>query len=45
MSDAIINIKKRFEQEDISLAYPVQTLDFDVKGGVNLFDKPINVKN
>lgn len=45
MSDAIMNIKKRFEQENISVAYPVTTLDFGVKGGVNLFDKEIEIKN
>lgn len=44
MSDIIIKIKKRFEQENISIAYPVTTLDFGVKGGVNLFDKEINLK-
>ena len=44
MSEAIMRIKRRFEQENISIAYPVQTLDFGVKGGVNLFDKPINIK-
>lgn len=44
MSDAIMKVKKRFEQEDISIAYPVQTLDFGVKGGVNIFDKPIEIK-
>lgn len=45
MSDAIISIKKRFEKENISIAYPVTTLDFGVKGGVNLFDHDITVKN
>ncbi len=45
MSETIMRIKKRFEQEDISLAYSVMTLDFGVKGGVNLFDKPIEVKD
>lgn len=44
MSEAIMRIKRRFEQENISIAYPVQTLDFGVKGGVNLFDKPIDIK-
>lgn len=43
MSNIIIRIKKRFEQENISIAYPVTTLDFGVKGGVNLFDKNISV--
>ena len=42
-SDIIMRIKKRFEQENISLAYSVTTLDFGVKGGVNIFDKPINL--
>jgi small conductance mechanosensitive channel len=45
MSDSIMRIKKRFEQENICIAYPVTTLDFGVKGGVNLFDKNINVKS
>jgi len=45
MSEAIMRIKKRFEQENISIAYPVTTLDFGVKGGVNLFDKDINIKS
>ncbi len=44
MSDCIMRIKKRFEQENISMAYPVTTLDFGVKGGVNIFDKPLVVK-
>ncbi|WP_346238319.1 mechanosensitive ion channel family protein [Niabella insulamsoli] len=38
MSEIIMNIKKRFEHENISIAYPVTTLDFGVKGGVNIFD-------
>ncbi|MDC1162013.1 mechanosensitive ion channel family protein [Tenacibaculum sp.] len=45
MSDAIMRIKRRFEKENISIAYPVQTLDFGVKGGVNIFDKPFNINN
>lgn len=44
MNEIIIRIKKRFEQENISLAYAVTTLDFGVKGGVNIFDKPLKVK-
>ncbi len=44
MNDVIMRIKKRFEQENISIAYPVTTLDFGVKGGVNLFDKEIKVQ-
>ncbi|CAA0206528.1 mechanosensitive ion channel family protein [Tenacibaculum maritimum] len=44
MSEAIMRVKKRFEEEQISIAYPVQTLDFGVKGGVNIFDNPIELK-
>lgn len=44
MSETITRIKKRFEEENISIAYSVTTLDFGVKGGVNLFDSPINVQ-
>ncbi len=44
MSEAIMRIKKRFEEENISIAYPVQSLDFGVKGGVNIFDKPIDIE-
>ena len=44
MNETITRIKKRFETEDISLAYSVMTLDFGVKGGVNIFDKAIEVQ-
>ncbi len=43
-SDLIIRLKKRFEAEGISLAYSVLSLDFGVKGGVNLFDKKIEIQ-
>lgn len=43
MSELIIRIKKRFEREKISIAYSVTTLDFDVKGGTNIFDKAIKI--
>ncbi len=45
MNDIIVSIKKRFEKENISIAYPVTTLDFGVKGGVNIFDKGISIKS
>jgi small conductance mechanosensitive channel len=38
LSEGIIYIKKAFEANGISIPYPVQTLDFGVKGGVNLAD-------
>lgn len=39
---AIQALKLAFEKESISVAYNVMTLDFGVKGGVNLHDKPIS---
>ncbi|WP_052122303.1 mechanosensitive ion channel family protein [Chelonobacter oris] len=43
-SDIIIVLKKCFEQENISIAYNVTTLDFGVKGGMKLFDEPIKLQ-
>ena len=43
-SDLIMHIKQAFEEADIDIAYNVTTLDFGVKGGVNLFDKPVQVQ-
>ncbi|MFI3256407.1 MAG: mechanosensitive ion channel [Psittacicella sp.] len=42
-SELIMAIKRSFEEQSISIAYNVMTLDFGVKGGVNLFDKEINI--
>ncbi len=44
MNEIIMRIQRRFAKENISLAYNVTTLDFGGKGGVNLFDKPINIE-
>jgi len=44
MSEAITRIKKRFEKENIKIAYPVQALEFGVKGGVNIFDESLSIK-
>lgn len=43
-SETIKRLKAAFEKENISVAYNVMTLDFGVKGGVNLYDKPVEVK-
>ncbi len=37
MSEAIMRIKKRFKKEGITIAYPVQTLDFGKNNGVNIY--------
>jgi len=43
MSDAIVALKRRFAAEGFSIPYSVTTMDFGVKGGVNLFDKEVKV--
>lgn len=35
-SDAIIKIKKAFDQNDIMIPFPIRTLDFNIKGGEKL---------
>ncbi len=44
-SKSIMAIKEKFEEQNICIAYNVMTLDFGVKGGVNIFDKNINIHN
>ncbi|CAI8351823.1 MAG: Small-conductance mechanosensitive channel [Flavobacterium sp. SCGC AAA160-P02] len=45
LSEVITRIKKRFEDENISISYPVTTLDFGVKGGINIFDEAVKVQS
>ncbi len=45
LSEAITRIKKRFEDENISISYPVTTLDFGVKGGINIFDEAVKIQS
>ena len=35
-SEAIISIKKAYDQHDIMIPFPIRTLDFGIKGGVKL---------
>ena len=37
-SDAIIKIKEAFDKNNISIPFPITTLDFGIKGGVSLSD-------
>lgn len=41
LNDAIIRIKEIFEQNDISMPFPIRTLDFGMKGGKTLADMGI----
>ncbi len=43
-SSAIIAIKEAFDEADISIPFPIRTLDFDIKGGENLSDTLARVK-
>ncbi len=44
MNEIVMRVQKRFAKENISLAYNVTTLDFGVKGGVNLYDNPVTIQ-
>ncbi len=41
-SDAIMRIKKAYEENDIMIPYPIRTLDFGMKGGKTLNDMVAN---
>lgn len=42
-SQAIMIIKETFDENDLSIPFPIRTLDFDGKGGKNLSDIAVNV--
>lgn len=42
-SDAIMAIKKAFDQNDITIPYPIRTLDFGIKGGEKLSEMVLNI--
>ncbi|GAB2971772.1 mechanosensitive ion channel family protein [Mucilaginibacter puniceus] len=37
-SQAIMRIKKAYDENDITIPFPIRTLDFGIKGGVSLMD-------
>lgn len=41
-SEAIIAVKKAFDQNDITIPFPIRTLDFGIKGGATLSEMKIN---
>lgn len=45
LNDAIIQIKEVFEQNDISIPFPIRTLDFNIKGGKTLADMGIHLRD
>jgi small conductance mechanosensitive channel len=42
-SDTIMMIKKAFDQNDITIPFPIRTLDFGIKGGKTLSEMKLNL--
>jgi len=42
-SEAIIAIKKAYDKHDITIPFPIRTLDFGIKGGEKLAEMKLNV--
>ena len=42
-SDAIMRIKKAYDENDIMIPFPIRTLDFGIKGGTTLQEMPVHV--
>jgi small conductance mechanosensitive channel len=42
-SDTIMLIKKAFDQNDITIPFPIRTLDFGIKGGKTLSEMKLNL--
>lgn len=44
-SEAIIALKKAFDSNDISIPFPIRTLDFGIKGGETLSEMKMNISS
>lgn len=44
LSDTIIKIKKAFDENGITIPFPIRTLDFGIKGGKTLSQSTVTVK-
>lgn len=44
LHEAIIKIKEAFDQNNITLPYPIRTIDFAMKGGKTLSDMVFHLK-
>ena len=42
-SEAIIRIKKAYDANDITIPFPIRTLDFGIKGGQTLSEMQLNL--
>ena len=43
LSDGIKNIKATYDQNDITIPFPIRTLDFGIKGGKTLSEMNVNI--
>jgi len=43
INDVIIALKNAFDQNEISIPFPIRTLDFNIKGGEKLSDMNLQV--
>ena len=43
--EAIIRIKEVFDENNITIPFPIRTLDFGIKGGLSLGETLLSVKN
>ena len=44
-SEAIMRIKKAYDENNITIPFPIRTLDFGIKGGVALNEMSLNIKD
>lgn len=44
-SDAIMLIKQAYDDNDITIPFPIRTLDFGIKGGEKLSEMQVQVAN
>ncbi|MEO5910992.1 MAG: mechanosensitive ion channel family protein [Pelobium sp.] len=44
-SEAIISIKKAYDENEITIPFPIRTLDFGIKGGKTLTEMKVNLMN
>lgn len=44
-SEAIMKIKKAYDDNDIMIPFPIRTLDFGIKGGEKLSEMQVNIAN
>lgn len=45
INDVIIILKEAFDENDITLPFPIRTLDFNMKGGEKLSDMSLNIQS